>query len=125
MSPAELCQRYLAALERADLEAVLALFTPDAEVVSPLYGTQPATAFYRALFADTARSRTTLLNVFVPAGDGQACALHFRYEWTLASGRTVNFECADVFALNPAGDRFTRLTILYDTAPLRADFHAR
>jgi steroid delta-isomerase len=44
--PDLLVERYLAALEAADLDAVLALFAPDATVVSPLYGTHPAREFY-------------------------------------------------------------------------------
>jgi hypothetical protein len=37
---------YLSSLERADAEAVLALFAPGAMVHSPLYGPRPATKFY-------------------------------------------------------------------------------
>jgi ketosteroid isomerase-like protein len=34
----QLCRRYLDALNRSDLDAVLALFTAGARVHSPLYG---------------------------------------------------------------------------------------
>jgi len=123
--PAEsLCRRYLAALDAGDLDAVLALFAPGAEVVSPLYGVRPATEFYAALFADTERSRTELLHVFPASSPIGAVALHFRYDWTLADGKLVTFEVVDVIELTPAGDAFARLTILYDTAPLRPDFAA-
>lgn len=124
MSLARLCERYLAALNEGDLEAVLALFAPEASVVSPLYGVKPATQFYRELFADTSRSQTRLLNVFLPQDDAASVALHFRYDWTLANGQPVSFECVDVFELDAARERFTRLTIIYDTAPLRAEFEA-
>lgn len=123
MSATELCHRYLAALDAGDLDAVLALFTTNAEVVSPLYGTKPAAEFYEGLFADTKASDTTLLNIFDRAGDGGSVALHFRYGWTLADGTPATFEVVDVIELTPARDAFAKLTIIYDTAPLRADWN--
>lgn len=122
MSAKDLCKAYLAGLEAGDLDAVLALFAPGAEVISPLYGTLPARAFYAALFADTKASDTTLLNIFDQAEDGRAVALHFRYGWTLADGTPVAFEVVDVIELTEARDAFAKLTIIYDTAPLRRDW---
>ncbi|THH39147.1 nuclear transport factor 2 family protein [Aliishimia ponticola] len=119
-----LCHRYLEALNTADLEGVRALFAPGAEVISPLYGARPAHDFYAELFADTAQSETHLLNIFDSSAQGGAVALHFRYVWTLASGKVVAFECVDVFELAEDAQRFARMTIIYDTAPLRADFEA-
>lgn len=124
MTHENLCHRYLAALNTGDLRGVQALFTPDAVVVSPLYGVRPAQAFYAELFADTSRSETTLLHVFDNPAEGRAVALHFRYVWTLASGAVVSFECVDVFELAEDRQRFCKLTIIYDTALLRADFDA-
>lgn len=124
MTLEDLCHRYLDALNTGDLEGVRALFTPDAEIVSPLYGVRPAHDFYAELFADTSRSETTLLNVFDSSFEGRSVALHFRYVWTLASGKVVAFECVDVFELAEDRQRFARMTIIYDTAPLRADFEA-
>jgi hypothetical protein len=122
MSVKDLCTSYLEGLDAGDLEAVLALFAPGAEVVSPLYGTMPARAFYAALFADTRASDTALLNLFDQSDTGGAVALHFRYGWTLADGTPVQFEVVDVIELTPARDAFARLTIIYNTAPLRADW---
>ena len=59
VSPRELAGDYLSALGRADLDALLALFTAGAVVYSPLYGPRPAGYFYAALLADTARSLLT------------------------------------------------------------------
>ena len=122
MTPDALCHAYLEALNAGDLDAVLALFTEDATVVSPLYGVREARGFYADLFADTERSVTTPLNLFTSPGG--AVALHFRYDWTLADGTPVTFEVVDVFELTEAGDQFAKCTIIYDTAPLRADFEA-
>lgn len=122
MSPEDLCKRYLAALNAGSLADVLSLFAPDAQIVSPLYGVMEAGRFYADLFADTNRSVTRLLNVFVPSGDARSVALHFHYTWTLKSGKVVQFECVDVFELSADGEKFAKLTIIYDTAPIRADF---
>ena len=122
MTPKELCERYLAALNEGSIERVLALFDADARVMSPLYGKMPVALFYSGLFGDTNRSETTFINLFESASG--AVALQFHYRWTLKSGRVVEFDCVDVFALNPDRSRFSGLTIIYDTAPLREDFEA-
>ena len=122
MNSEQLCNSYLAAMNEGNADKVLALFAPGATVVSPLYSTMPADAFYRELFADTNRSDTTLLHVFDATQDSSSVALHFHYQWTLKSGKVVQFECVDIFELTPARDKFTKLTIIYDTASIRADF---
>lgn len=124
MTPEELCKNYLAALNEGSLERVLANFAPNATIVSPLYGVVEAENFYRDLFADTNLSVTNLLNVFLPSGNTPSVALHFHYTWTLKSGKIVQFECVDVFELSSDRQKFVKLTIIYDTAPIRADFEA-
>jgi len=123
MTTKELCQKYLTALNDGNLDATLALFSPDAQVSSPLYGVRNAQSFYTALFADTARSETRLLNVFDQSNTGSAIALHFEYDWTLGNGKLVKFECVDVFELTADAQKFQKITIIYDTAHLRADFN--
>jgi hypothetical protein len=123
MNPEQLCKNYLAAMNDGSLDKILSLFDPAAVVVSPLYGTMPATAFFGELLADTNRSVTRLMHVFQSEAASKSVALHFHYAWTLKSGKVVEFECVDVFNLTSAGDKFTKLTIIYDTAPLRADFN--
>jgi hypothetical protein len=122
MTPKELCEQYLAALNDGNVERVLALFEADAYVLSPLYGKVPVAPFYAGLFGDTNRSETTLINLFESVSG--PVALQFHYRWTLKSGRVVEFDCVDVFALNADRTRFSSLTIIYDTAPLREDFEA-
>ena len=119
----EICKQYLDALNEGSIEKVLSLFVPNAVVVSPLYGTLPATTFYQDLFADTNRSDTKLLNIFHSISGNTSVALHFNYIWTLKSGKVVEFECVDVFEITADSKQFTKLTIIYDTAPIRADFN--
>ena len=118
----EICKQYLDALNEGSLEKVLSLFDPNAVVDSPLYGEIPATTFYTDLFADTNRSETNLLNIFDSIGGNSSVALHFHYTWTLKNGKIVDFECVDIFEITPDRKKFTKLKIIYDTAPVRADF---
>ncbi|WP_433336653.1 nuclear transport factor 2 family protein [Spirillospora sp. CA-294931] len=125
MNPHEIAERYLAALETADLPAVLALCTPDAVVHSPLYGPQPAAEFYPALFADTGRARLELRGV--TSGDTvegrPMVTIWFTFEWTLPSGAPADFECVDVLELAADG-RVAALRIIYDTVNVRPAFEA-
>lgn len=123
MTSKELCVSYLDALNTGNLDKVLSLFSLDAEVSSPLYGFRDVKSFYTELFNDTSRSQTRLLNVFDKSdSSNSAVALHFEYDWTLGNGNLVKFECVDVFQLTSDGQKISKLTIIYDTAHLRADF---
>jgi ketosteroid isomerase-like protein len=114
--------RYLAALDAGSAEEVLACFTPDGEVGSPLYGTLPAARFYPALFADSAPSRTVLRRIYVDPDDPREVALAFHYDWTLGDGTAAPFDVVDLVTLTDDHERIARLTICYDTAPLRASW---
>jgi len=120
----EICKQYLDVLNEGSLEKVLSLFDPNAVVVSPLYGEMPATTFFKVLFADTNRSETKLLNIFESISGNTSLALYFHYIWTLKSGKIIEFDCVDVFEITPDKKKFTKLKIIYDTVPIRADFNA-
>ncbi|KZC94319.1 MULTISPECIES: nuclear transport factor 2 family protein [Clavibacter] len=120
--PDLLVERYLAALEHADVPAALALFSPDGVVHSPLYGILPAARFYPALFADTGAARLHLRRVMRSDDEGTpTVAFWFDFDWVLASGEPAPFSVVDVAELDAEG-RIARLHIVYDTAPLRAAF---
>ena len=122
MTANEICEKYLKALNEGSLENVLTLFDTDAIVISPLYGEMSAKKFYNDLFADTNRSVTKLLNVFISDSGNSSAALHFHYTWTLKNGTIVEFECVDIIEIGSETNKITKLKIIYDTAPLRADF---
>lgn len=116
--PTAVADAYLAALAKGDLEAVLALFADGATVRSPLEGEVDASAFFADLFERTARSDITPIQTFDSSGGEAFAAAYFRYDWTLADGRSAGFEVVDVFELDDAG-RIERLTILYDAEGVR------
>lgn len=124
MTPTTLVERYLAALERADLDAVLALFAPTARVHSPLYGERPAAEFYPLLFADTASSRLTLRSVMHDTSGARVISFWFRFDWILADGTPAPFTVVDIAELAPDG-RIETLHIVYDTAAVRDAFDAQ
>jgi ketosteroid isomerase-like protein len=117
MTGRTLAEEYLSAMERGDLDAILALFHPDATVHSPLYGPLPATEFYPRLLADTGRSELHLRGV---TQDGPLVGIWFRFDWTLLSGSPADFECVDMLELE--NGLITALHIFYDTATNRPAF---
>jgi hypothetical protein len=125
VTPQQLAEAYLGALGRADLAAMLGLFSDGALVHSPLYGPVPAAEFFPALFGDTRQSRLTLLGVTDgAAADGtRLVTIWFRFDWELPSGRQVVFDVVDVLEL-AAGELITALRIIYDTADVRPAFEA-
>jgi ketosteroid isomerase-like protein len=118
MTARALARDYLAAIERGDLAAILALFRPDATVHSPLYGPLPATEFYPKLLADTGRSELGLRGV---TQDANLVSIWFRFHWTLPSGTVTDFECVDMLELDDQG-LIVALHIFYDTAVTRPAF---
>jgi ketosteroid isomerase-like protein len=118
MTPRTLAATYLGALERGDLEGVLALFHPEAIVHSPLYGPSPAAEFYPRLLTDTGRSELHLRGV--TQGE-RLVGVWFRFDWTLPSGTAAGFECVDMLELDDEG-LITTLRIFYDTVTTRTAF---
>ena len=118
-----LVHEYLASLEAADADRVIALFTPDGIVESPLYGTMPAAEFYPVLFADTASSRLTLRTTMTGSTEGRTIvSFWFDFDWILSTGKPAPFTVVDVAELNEAG-LVERLHIVYDTHPIRDAFN--
>jgi ketosteroid isomerase-like protein len=120
MDIADVIRLYLRSLEQGSYDDVVKLFAEDAMVISPLYGTVKASDFYRDLFKDTAKSKITLLDIFV-SKNSKCAAAHFRYEWTLKDGNTVSFECVDIFEFSEEG-KIKKLKIIYDTYEARRVF---
>jgi hypothetical protein len=122
MSTPAVLHRYLAALDAGSVDDVLACFAPAGEVASPLYGTLPAERFYPGLFADSSASSTELRRVYVDPADDREIALAFHYAWVLGDGTPAPFDVVDLVTLTDDRELIARLTICYDTAPLRSSW---
>lgn len=105
---------YLDCLEKTDYERLMNLFATDAIVHSPLYGEQPAAAFYKKLFLDTAQSKIKLINIFTDDAHKSAAA-YFHYDWTLSNQTAAPFDVVDIFQFNDTLEKITSLKIIYDT----------
>jgi len=113
----ETVRRYLERLHASDTEGLVALFAPGGTVVSPFLGTMAARPFFDKLAQSSQRSVITPLDLF----ESEArVAAWFHYDWTLNDGRVVSFSCVDVFDFD-AEARIARMTIVYDTHPIRAE----
>ena len=123
--PERLMRAYVDALSRGDTGAILDLFAPSGTVESPLYGIRPALDFYRELAKDTQRSTLNLLAVYVDPHDPRKAAVHFRYRWDMKCGEIVTFSCVDLFEFTGPPLKVSKLTIVYDTHPVRAAFAGR
>lgn len=115
---------YLEKLESRDLEGLLALFTPESVVHSPMYGKNSARKFYTDFFADSKETNVTLLG-FLDQGqgtDGRPLVGYWaRFDWILASGAHAPFDVVVVMELNDQ-DRIDALHIVMDTAFIRGVF---
>ena len=113
-------RQYLNALEKADFDQLMTLFSDKAIVISPLYGRRPASEFYKELLEDTKQSKLKLLGIFNNSNEKSA-AVNFLYEWTLANGEVNSFDCVDIFEFEKEG-KIKSVKIIYDTAQTRPDF---
>ena len=122
MTPENLIQEYLSALEKSDITKMLQLFREDAIVVSPLYGEIKASKFYPELFEDTLASKITLKDIYYSSSVKNRVAAHFVYDWKMRNESHVEFECMDVFELDKHSGKIERLTIIYDSRQTRDEF---
>jgi hypothetical protein len=123
MSEAErLMRAYIDALSSGNTGAMVELFAPSGTVNSPLYGIRPAVDFFQELAQDTSRSTLELESLYTAPHDPDKGAVHFRYRWELKNGEIVTFSCVDLFECTGRPPKILRLSIVYDTHPLRAAF---
>ncbi|HDR9154931.1 TPA: nuclear transport factor 2 family protein [Burkholderia vietnamiensis] len=110
---------YLKALERGDVAAICALFTPDARIFSPFLGWMAPQPFFEKVAVASGQSRITPIDVCVSTTGARRATGYFVYDWGLNDGSAVRFECVDVFEFDDAA-RIERMTIIYDTYPIRS-----
>ena len=112
-------RRYFALMTEGDIEGIIALFSPDAHVVSPFLGKMDARPFFEKLGNASTKSVLTVHDVLIGEG-ARTAAARFRYDWTLADGSLLSFEGVDHFTFSQDG-RFQSMIIYYDTHPLRQE----
>lgn len=118
----ELCRSYLACMEHGDLDALLANFMDDATATSPISGKQPAREFYSYVMRVTSGRSMSLRTIFIGTAERPRAAIHVAYTRIVGSGEPATIEAVDVFDLTEDCSKFSAVTIIYDTAPVRSDF---
>lgn len=122
MTPAEkiaYVRTYFERMTASDIDGIVALFRPDAHVVSPFLGTMNAAEFFAKLGSASAASKLTVFDVLL-GENGNSAAAHFEYDWTLRNGDQIVFQGVDYFTFAEDG-RFASMSIFYDTHPVRED----
>ena len=117
MTRRETALSYLACLEVGDVEGVIALFSANGIVHSPIYGMKEASLFYKELASDTQNSKLDLKGIFEDSESNQL-AIYFNYQWTLKNGKQINFDVVDILVFD-ANDKIIDLKIIYDTVVSR------
>ncbi|RQV11370.1 nuclear transport factor 2 family protein [Burkholderia cenocepacia] len=110
---------YLRELERGNVGAICALFTPDARIFSPFLGWMQPEPFFSKVAAASGESRITPIDICVSATGAPRATGYFIYDWALKDGSVARFECVDVFEFDIAG-LIERMIIVYDTHPIRS-----
>ncbi|MGY2489244.1 nuclear transport factor 2 family protein [Cupriavidus sp. CP313] len=110
---------YLGLLERGDVAAICALFTPDARIFSPFLGWMAPAPFFAKVSEASGRSTITPIDVCVSTTGARRATGYFIYDWMLKDGSAVRFECVDVFEFDVNG-LIERMVIVYDTHPIRS-----
>lgn len=122
MSPAEkitYVRNYFKLLTASDIDGIISLFAPEAQVVSPFLGKMNVADFFAKLGSASAASKLTVFDVLL-GENGDSAAAHFEYDWTLKSGDQIVFQGVDYFKFGADG-RFASMSIFYDTHPVRED----
>lgn len=109
---------YLQELEHGDVDAICALFTPDAQIFSPVLGwVQPVPI--KAASVENQESTITLIDIWVSTMGGSACYWLFRLRLGAERrfGRALRM-CRRV-RVDDNG-RIGRMIIICDTHPIRS-----
>lgn len=80
-------------IQEGDLDGVLGLFAPEAQLTTTIYGTLSAAKFFRAFFSDTLKTKFDIVRIELLSIEGSdALILGVEYIWTLKDGQVVTVE---------------------------------
>ena len=122
MNKKEMIRCYLRALESCSSEEVLKYFSPEAVIKSPLNGMVKASEFFPSLFSLTLKAKVHISNIFMSVENANSGAVHFRFDWDFLDGGQAQFDCVDIFELDPKLAKISKMTIVYDSYFIRKAF---
>ncbi len=116
----QIVRDYLNAVMQGDLDNIVALFTDNGYVYTPLQGRKlPPAEFFSMLFEASAEVKINLIDVFTSAEDSGRIAGYFNYAWGLPNGEQVSFDATDIFEISPEDQKIRSIVAIYDTHVLR------
>lgn len=108
---------YLEGLQNSNYEDIIKLFEKNGTVISPLYGENIASKFFRDMLKDTNKTDVTLLHLFDSESDNIS-ACQFRANWTLKDGSKTQLNIVDIFEFSK-NNKIQKLTLIYDASEAR------
>jgi hypothetical protein len=115
----ELSLRYRKAVKDRNLDAVLALFSPEALIVTPLKGSCDARSYHAWFFSTVKTSTVKVRNAF-QAMNGEICiAVLADYEWLLHDDNVVKFNGMSVFEFTTDRRTIRKMSTFYDASVVR------
>ena len=121
----ELSLQYRKAVKERDLEAVLAVFSPDALIVTPLKGSCNVTTYHQWLFTTVKRSTVKVLNAFQAMNSEICLAVQANYEWLMNDDTVIHFSGMSVFDFTPDKRKIKKMSTFYDTSLVRLQLAAQ
>jgi len=105
-------------LANGNFETCKELFSKDAVVIGP-GGELSAENFLKNFYIDNIKINVTLFNTFFSLNPN-VCAVYLQLEEHKANGIIVKFNCVAILENN--NDKIEKLTIIFDTYPIRTKF---
>ena len=118
----QLCYQYIAAVEQGDLDALLALFTPNALVSSPIFGACSVKSFYAYIFRSISNRTMVLRNILYGGVKTNQVAIYLSYTRSVEGRDPATIDVVDLFDFTDDFSAFSSVKIIYDTAPIHGDF---
>ncbi|WP_444921629.1 nuclear transport factor 2 family protein [Microbulbifer sp. CnH-101-G] len=118
----QLCYQYIAAVEQGNLEALLALFTPNASVYSPIFGECSVKSFYSYIFRSISNRTMVLRNILYGGVKTNQVAIYLSYTRSVEGRDPATIDVVDLFDFTDDFSAFSSVKIIYDTAPIHGDF---
>jgi ketosteroid isomerase-like protein len=115
-------QEYYRVLQTRDYDAILRLFTQDAVVKHPIFGTIAATDFFNRLLNHTKSHKIHLINMMTTLENQQRIATYLRAEFTTKSNSEYDEEGVHIYDFSLDG-RIEKITVIIDTYPFRSEYN--
>jgi hypothetical protein len=120
----ELSLQYRKAVKERDLDAVLALFSPEAMIITPLKGSCDARTYHEWFFETIKRSSVKVINAFQALNSEICLAVLADYEWLMHDDKVINFSGMSVFEFTRDKRKIRKLSTFYDTSTVRPQLAA-